>query len=219
MPVENEFSRMNDSGPENREPEAVHRSFERFFRRFDSDETIAGEKYESLRRRLVKFFECNRCGAPEDLADQVFDRLAAKPEAEIMRDVVGYAIGVARLVSKESYKRMRREVHGEDLPGGQGSLPEIRDSSTELVERLDHEKRISYLRKCLAKLRDSDRGLAIQYYGAEDEKQKYHRQKLAEKSELTMDALRVRMNRIRERLEQCVARYLNSHRQRLNSAR
>jgi DNA-directed RNA polymerase specialized sigma24 family protein len=209
---------MNDSAPENRESEAMHRTFKRFFRRFDSDETIAGEKYESLRRRLVKFFECNRCGGPEDLADEVFDRLAAKPETEIMRDVVGYAIGVARLVSKESYKRMRREVHGEDMPGGQGSLPEICDSSTKLVERLDHEKRISCLRKCLAKLSDSDRGLAIQYYGAEEEKQKYHRQKLAEEFGLTMDALRVRMNRMRERLQQCVTDWLNSHRHRLNSA-
>src|SRR6266436_3888 len=179
---------MNDSTPEDPEPEAMHRSFERFFRRFDSDETIAGEKYESLRRRLVKFFECNRCWGPEDLADEVFDRLAAKPETEIMRDVVGYAIGIARLVSMESYKRMRRQVHGEDLPGGQGSLPEIRDSSAELVERLDHETRISFLKECLAKLSESDRGLAIQYYGAEEEKQKYHRQRLAEKYGLTMDA-------------------------------
>jgi DNA-directed RNA polymerase specialized sigma24 family protein len=210
---------MDDSASENREPQAVHPSFERFLRRFDSDETVAGEKYESVRRRLVKFFECNRCAGPEDLADEVFDRIVAKPETEIIRDVVCYAIGVARLVSMESHNRMRREVHSEDLPGGQDSLPESHNASTELMERLDNEKRLSCLRTCLAKLDNSDRELAIQYYGAEEEKQKYHRRKVAEKCGLTLDALRVRMNRMRERLEKCVTCCLNFHRQRSNLAR
>ncbi|SRR5437016_9893467 len=209
---------MNDSAPLDSVPEATRRSFELLLHLFDSDPAKAGARYEGLRRRLVRFFECNRRCGPEELADVVFDRLAAKSETETIRNVDGYAIVVARFVSMEARKKMRREVHGEDLPGGQDSIPENRDCSTDLVEKLDHEKRVSCLRKCLARLSDSDRELAIQYYGAEEEKQKYHRQKLAEKFGLRMDALRVRMNRTRGRLEQCVTDCLNSDRHRLNSA-
>jgi DNA-directed RNA polymerase specialized sigma24 family protein len=210
---------MNDSVPLNRQSETIRRSAEGFLRRFGTDETAAGAKYESLRRRLVKFFECSHCVRPEDLADEVFDRMVAKPETETIHNLDGYAIAVARFVFMETLHKMRREVYSEDLPGGQNSLPDIRDASTELVERLDREKRISFLRKCLVELSHSDRELAIQYYDAEEKKHGFHRQKLAEKFALTIDALRVRMNRIRKRLEECVSRALNSHLKRSGTAR
>ena len=60
----------------------------------------------------------------------------------------------------------------------------------------------------MAKLVAGDRELAVQYYSAEEEKQKTFRRELAKKAELSLDALRVRMNRLRAELESCVTRCL-----------
>jgi RNA polymerase sigma factor (sigma-70 family) len=178
----------------------------------DPDVTRAWEKYESIRRRLVKFFEWNQCPGAEDLADEVLDRVAAKPGSEDIRDVAHYALGIARYVSLEVYKRMRREVHIDDTAGGLESLPDTHDQSREILERLDNQNRLACLSECLAKLMAGDRELVIQYYSAEEEKQKHHRQKIAEQAGLTLGTLRVRTNRLRERLEQCITYCLNSRR-------
>jgi hypothetical protein len=61
-----------------------------------------------------------------------------------------------------------------------------------------------------------DRDLVIQYYSAEEEKQKTFRQKLAEKSGLKLGTLRVRTNRLREQLEQAVRRCLEARGRRLS---
>jgi RNA polymerase sigma factor (sigma-70 family) len=182
----------------------------RLLLRLDPDVKLAWEKYASIRSRLAKFFEWNHCPGAEDLADDVLDRVAAKPESEDIRDVAHYALGVARFVCLEAHKRTQREANIEARAGGLDSLPDRHDQPTEIVEKLDLENRIICLRACLAKLMAGDRELVLQYYSAEEEKQKVHRQKLAEKTGVTLGALRVRTNRLREKLEQCVNDCLKS---------
>ncbi len=203
---------MHDAMSAGSNRDASREEVNRLLLRLDPDLTRAWEKHESIRRRLVKFFEWNHCTGPEDLADMVLDRVAAKPESEDIRDVAHYALGVARYVCLEAHRKMRREAHIEELTGGEDSLPGTRDQSGEIVERLDHENRLTCLRECLDKLMAGDRELVLQYYSAEEEKQKVHRQKLAEKTGVTLGALRVRTNRLREKLEQCVSDCLESRR-------
>jgi DNA-directed RNA polymerase specialized sigma24 family protein len=185
----------------------------RLLLRLDRDVGLAWEKYANIRTRLVKFFEWNHCTAAEDLADDVLDRVAAKPDSEEIRDVVHYALGVARFVCLEAHKRMQREANIEAAPGGLDSLPDSHDQFIETVERLDLQSRITCLRGCLAKLMAGERELVLQYYSAEEERQKVHRQKLAEKTGVTLGALRVRTNRLREKLEKCVKDCLESRRE------
>jgi hypothetical protein len=180
--------------------------------RLDSEPAGAWEKYRGLRCRLVKFFEWNQCAFPEELADQVLDRVARKPPDEEIRDVTEFAIGVARNIRLESYKKGQRETHIEDRPGGQESLADPRDHEQEIVAELDHQSRLACLRECLGNLRPADRALALDYYSAHEEKQKIHRQKLAKAAGITMVALRVRANRLREKLELCVSNCLESRR-------
>jgi len=189
----------------------------RLLLRLDLDPTRAWEEYEDVRRRLTKFFEWNHCTGPEDLADEVLDRVAAKPESEEIREVANYVFGVARFVCLEAHKKMQRETHVEDLRGGQDALLDTHDRSIEIVDRLYQEKRLSCLRQCLAGLLPGDRELVIQYYSAGEEKQKTFRRKLAERAGLKLGTLRVRTNRLRDQLEQCVKRCLESRRQRLSS--
>ena len=78
----------------------------RLLLRLDPDVTRAWEKYEDIRRRLVKFFEWNQCTGAEDLADQVLDRVAAKANSEEIQEVANYCFGVARFVCLEAHKKM-----------------------------------------------------------------------------------------------------------------
>ena len=180
--------------------------------RLDSDPANAWEKYNSLRTRLVKFFDWNRCGSSEELADEVLDRVARKPQDEEIRDIHEFVIGVARNIRLEAYKKNQRESHLEDRPGGSEALAGSLDLESEMVADLDLQKNLACLRECLGTMRPADRALALDYYSAEDEKQKVHRQKLASAAGITMIALRVRANRLREKLEQCVRNCLESRR-------
>ena len=189
----------------------------RLLQRLDSDVMRAWEKYEDIRRRLAKYFEWNQCSRPDDLADEVLDRVAAKSDSQEIRQVDKYSLGVARLVCLEAHKKMRREPYSQDLPGGEGTLPDAHDQSAEIVERLYQERRLACLRQCLARLTPAHRELVIQYYSAEAEKRITLRRELAERIGLKMGALRVRTNRLREQLEQQVKRCLESRRQRFIS--
>jgi hypothetical protein len=180
--------------------------------RLDSEPANAWEKYRSLRCRLLKFFEWNQCAFAEELADEVLDRVARKPQDEEIRDVTEFVIGVARNLRLEAYKKSQRVSHLEDQPGGQESLADPRDHEQKIVADLDQQSSLTCLRDCLEKLKPGDRVLALDYYSAQDEKQKVHRQKLARSAGITMIALRVRANRLREKLEQCVSHCLQSRR-------
>ena len=184
----------------------------RLLLRLDANLTVAWEKYRGLHSRLTKFFEWNQCPSPEELAEVVLDRVARKHENEEIRDVSEFVIGVARNVLREAYKKSRRVSHIEDTPGGEESLAEGRDREDEIVSGLDHQNRLEALRECLDGLKPADRALALDYYSAEEEKHKVHRQKLAAAIGLTMVALRVRANRVRENLENCVNSGLEARR-------
>ena len=186
----------------------------RLLMRLDSEPANAWEKYRGLRCRLVKFFEWNQCASPEELADEVLDRVSRKPQDEEIRDVTEFVIGVARNLRLEAYKKSQRVSHIEDWPGGQESLADPRDHEHEIVADLDQQSRLACLRECLENMKLADRELALDYYSAQEEKQKVHRQKLASAVGITMISLRVRANRLREKLEQCVSRCLESGRPR-----
>jgi DNA-directed RNA polymerase specialized sigma24 family protein len=203
----------SDGSDQGRNPEDLTR----LLLRLDPDAGRAWEKYEGIRRRLAKFFEWNQCAGPEDLADEVLDRVAAKSDSVDIREVDKYSFGVARFVCLEAHKKMRRETHSEDLPGGENALPDAHDQPAEIVDKLYQESRLLCLRRCLARLMPGDRELVIQYYSAEEEKQKTFRRELAEKAGLRLGTLRVRTNRLREQLEECVKSCLESRRQQLIS--
>src|SRR5579872_1924993 len=198
--------------PEISENDDRRTDLNRLLIRLDSDAARAWEKYRSIRSRLVKFFEWNQCRSPEDLADEVLDRVARKPAEEEIRDVSEFVIGVARYLRLEAHKKEQRESHLEDRPGGQDSLADPRDHESELVGMIDQQSNLACLRDCLAGLNSADSRLALDYYSAEEEKQKVHRQKLTNAVGITILALRVRANRLREKLERCVSSCIESRR-------
>ncbi len=185
---------------------------QRLIRRLDPDPENAWQKYRDLRERLVKFFQWNQSQDPEESADEVLDRVGRKPDEEEIRNVAEFVIGVARNVLREGYKKSQRESHIDGWEGGGESLAEPRDREEEIVSGLDHHTRLEALRRCLEDLKPEERSLAIDYYSAVEEKQKEHRRKLAAAAGVTMITLRVRANRLRDRLENCVDNGLHARR-------
>ena len=182
----------------------------------DSDPMRAGEKYEEIRRRLIRFFECKGRLHAEELADKVLDRLGRKLAQEEVHNIYAYAIGVARMVLLESW-RTPEESSIEDLTSGQDTMNAL-NPEHEILNELDGRIRIASLRRCLGELKESDRALVLAYYSAEAQNRIEYRQKLAERCGRTLNALRVHMNRLREVLEQCFARRLDEHRRKVRAA-
>jgi len=70
----------------------------------------AGEKYEAIRRTLLKFFESRQCGAPEEHVDETIDRVARRVAGgELIRsEPYRYFRGVAKMISLEYFRRRAR---------------------------------------------------------------------------------------------------------------
>jgi len=184
----------------------------------DADPDRAWMRYWDLWRRLAKYFECNRRSASEELADETMARVVAKLDFEEIREIDKYMFGVASFVLKEARQKDARETSVENLSGGASSLRDPRDVQSDFLDSLDQERRLDCLNRCLAGLSPDERELIVQYYGAEGEKQKTIRRKLAEKYAVTLNTLRTRCTRIRARLELCVKRCLESRKTVLPSA-
>jgi hypothetical protein len=185
---------------------------DRLLLKLDPDKTDAWKKHEEIRRTLVKFFEWNRALRAEELADDTLARVARKLETEEVQDVRAFARGVARYVLLEESKKQWREISVEELPAAQEAVADTRDPEREIVESIDQQVINACLQQCRGKLRPTDSQFVIGYYSADGEKQKVHRQKLAEAEGMTMTALRTRANRLREKLERCVTICLEERR-------
>jgi DNA-directed RNA polymerase specialized sigma24 family protein len=166
----------------------------------DSDRERAGALYESIRRRLIRLFEWRGFNNPEELADETFNRVARRLREGVKvgaENPYGYFCGVAQLVCKETARKGARERGAIErwLPGSQvGDEPEADD-------------RLACLQHCLAKLPEDQRLLVLQYHQAEDHIRS--RQSLAKELDLPMNALRIRVHRIRKKLEECVGECLH----------
>src|SRR5512134_1992159 len=80
-------------------------TFDRLLASLDADRERAGERYEDLRRTLVRFFEWRGAPFPEDHADETFDRVARRLDEGItIENLGGYCYNVARLIFLETLK-------------------------------------------------------------------------------------------------------------------
>jgi len=166
----------------------------------DADKHIAGEKYEEIRRTLIKIFVCRGCTTAEDLADETINRVIRKVP-DIARTYVGnpalYFSGVAKYVLLEHEKKRP------DLSLSISEPPTRIDDEAEDIER-EYE----CLDQCMAHLTPKNRDLILYYYQEEKLAKIENRKRLAERLGLKLNALRVRADRIRANLEECVGKCL-----------
>ena len=159
----------------------------------------AGEKYEEMRRVLIKFFEWRGAPFPDEHADETLNRVARKIDEGIeIKNISAYCHEVARYVYLEAIKS-RDAKHSQLDDGHQGGI--TMDTTNEKDE---NERRLACLDKCLAVLPETSGELIIEYYKNGEASMIEHRRALAERLGLKRDALANRIQRLRNRLEHCV---------------
>lgn len=168
-------------------------AFHGFLARLDPDAERAGERYESLRRRLVAFFEWRGSWWPETHADETISRVIRRlDEGELVVNVEAYATGVARMVLLEALRR--QELERRSLAAAR-----VTPASPALAET---DPRWACLEACLARLPEEDRRLILDYYRDEGRRSDV-RKALADRLGIAAPVLRARVFRIRERLHDC----------------
>lgn len=175
--------------------------FDALLAALDGDREKAGEKYERIRGKLLRLFDWRGASDPERLADETIDRVARKLGDGLSieaSDPYRYFSAVAGFVYREMLKE--RRVESVD--------PEVLDRQP-VVNHGGYgadEERLACLDACLDALPPETRALVIDYHQGEKGARIENRARLAARLGVTAGALRIRLHRIRDSLEQCLSR-------------
>jgi len=170
-------------------------AFEALLARLDPDPERAGDRYEDVRLRLVKFFQWRHAAVPEDLADQTMDRVSQRlrDDATLQpQNWPAYFHGFARNVLREHWKEQARRP------------PPLRLAPEPEADAESKERRLQCLDRCQGLLPEDSRALILQYYALQRGAQIEHRRQVAGERGIPLNALRLRVHRIRGRLDVCV---------------
>lgn len=166
-------------------------AFDQLLAWFDSNRDRAGEKYEHIRGTLIEIFTCRGCAAPEDLADETINRVTTKLP-ELVDGYVGdpalYFFGVAKRVYLDAV----------------ASKPALRPRPESGVGE-DAEREHACLERCVSRLKPESQELILQYYRHDKRAKIDYRRDLASRLGVPLNALRIRVHRIRAGLQECVS--------------
>lgn len=181
--------------------QAASTPFDALLRRLGVD-GAEGPAYETLRRRLIRFFRVYAPAEADELADVSLDRLARKiHEGTEVLNVPLYALGIARMVLHETRARGARRRNAEADP----TFTSDEDDGQETGEL---ETALAALSACLDGAGAEPRALILAYYGADGAERIATRQRLASERAISLNALRNRALRLRDALEDCVRKRL-----------
>ncbi len=190
------MSPRQGTSPRVEKPALDPKSFEALLAALHPDRQQAGMRYEILRNKLIRLFERRWCEAPEDLADETLDRVGRRlAEGVEMRssDPSGFAYGVAHNVYKEVCRTAAKEHQALES----GEWPPVH------AEDPEPDPRLEALSECLQTLSSREQSMVLEYHRGEDNIRR--RQALCAELGIEINALRIRVHRLRRKLEECVA--------------
>lgn len=173
-------------------------ALEGLLRLLDPDPARAAREFAKLRQRLTRLFECRGARFPEDLVDETISRVARRLAEGVeihSDDPYRYFCGVANLVFKEVLRERRRDRKLHDPANWpDASLPEDDPE----------DPRMDLLQECLDALPPDQRELVLDYHQGEGRNRIDNRRRIADRLGVPLNALRIRVHRIRVKLEECV---------------
>jgi DNA-directed RNA polymerase specialized sigma24 family protein len=180
-------------------------SFEQLLAWLDPERERAAIKYEAIRTSLIRILTWRGCNNAEDLADETINRVAEKVhllKETYVGDPAIYFYAVAKRLAKEEQRRANSEVaisEGYNV----ATLADETDAGTE-------EALYECLSICLQRAGAEKGRMILSYYSGERNRKIANRRALAEELGIPLNALRVRMHRIRASLENCIERCVKS---------
>jgi len=182
-------------------PQAPGAGYEQLLRLLDEDADRAADAYAEVRRRLAKFFEWRGCWDAESCTDDTLERVANRLAAgvTITTSVHAFILGVAVNVAREVFRVERRAELHENMAAPFEGDPLIRRD-----EQQREDRRMSCLARCLGQLPKEQRRALLRYHRGEARSRILDRQQMAATLGIPLQALRLRMFRIRAALERCI---------------
>jgi DNA-directed RNA polymerase specialized sigma24 family protein len=174
-------------------------SFNCFLEWLDADREEAARKYEAIRHDLIKFFDSRVGAEAEYLADKTIDTVIEKAQqltAAYVGDPRHYFFRVA-LFKRLEYVRTLARRDG-------GPLPKDVTDARSHDAAMEKEVVSACLRECLQSLRPEERGLLPLYYGEGGKGQLKERLELAARLGCSINALRLQVHRLKEKLRVCI---------------
>jgi DNA-directed RNA polymerase specialized sigma24 family protein len=164
----------------------------------------AGEKYEQIRRGLIKIFRCRGSAIPEELADETINRVARKV-GEIAAGYVGEPAYYFYAVADKIYLEYLRTASAQLRP-----LPAEIATKNHSSEEI--ELKYECLEECLDKLPRLSREIIHMYYGHDRAGREKidRRRELAERLRIGTSILWLKAHRIRQNLKKCVSQCFQS---------
>jgi len=171
-------------------------SYTLLLKAFSSDEQEAALAYAKLRDSLTRFFQLKGEAAADEAADETLDRVAAKLSEDVpISDLTKYSFGVARLVFLENLRKMNK---------GKKAFENYRAENAH--QKFDEETDdFSPFRECFESLPNEDKSILRAYFiDLPYAELIENRQKLTDKLGIAMNNLRLKIFRLRQRLEDCM---------------
>jgi DNA-directed RNA polymerase specialized sigma24 family protein len=175
-----------------RERSLTAESFGRFLRWLSGDDEEAVSQYETIRRKLVRYFIHKGCTDPDELFDETVDIVVGKIDAgEEILNPLAYCHGVAKNVWRQSIRKSRTVSQSREFPS-----PEPEDWT-------EHEQELLCLERCMNQLTSEEREVVTRYHTSRGRERIAARQALAG-GKSGANALRIKVCRIRKDLRLCV---------------
>jgi DNA-directed RNA polymerase specialized sigma24 family protein len=169
-------------------------SFTQLLRWISKDNESAGNEYEIIRNRLIRYFTIRGCYEADRLADETIDRVSMKVSS-VSEAYVGDPANYFLNVASKIYLEWTRDPTTASEP--------FRFDPPEILKPEDKGE-FACLDRCLDELSEESRSLIVTYYSTEGRTHVNERKRLAEELGITLGALHIRACRIRTKLTRCV---------------
>jgi DNA-directed RNA polymerase specialized sigma24 family protein len=182
-------------------------AFEDLLGALDADRSRAAEKYEHIRHRLTKLFEWRGCLNADELTDRTFDRVArrlSEGATVTTADAYPFFHGVALNVLREHWRSPTRAAGAILADDPRLVALDASSAAESAAERVEHERLLDRLASCLDALPPESRRLVAAYH-LRDNGRIAARKAIAADLGVPLNALRIRVFRLRQALERCVA--------------
>lgn len=183
----------------------THESFQELLAWLGPTSEQAAEKYEVVRRSLIKIFVWRGFSDAETMADETITRVALKA-GEVRHGFVGDPVVFFYAVAN---RLMKEELRKAQLQAVLKDEHEATDPVSHTLEP-DDTKKLECLRFCLQQQQPNQRKMILRYYQGQKQQKILNRAAMAEELGIPPGALRVKMYRIRFSLERCLERCLNA---------
>lgn len=171
-------------------------SYSLLLKTFSSDEEAAANAHAKLRDSLVRFFQIKGDSDPDEAADETLDRVAVKlSENVLIEDLTKYSFGVARFVFLERLRKTNKEKKAFENYLAENERQKFDEETDDF----------SPFRECFESLAGDDKSILQKYFDDLPHAElNENRQKLTDKLGISLNNLRLKIFRLRRRLEDCV---------------